>query len=210
MTTERKNHWEQVYSTKTPEEVSWYQKEAQPSLELIQSTGADPGQARIIDIGGGASVLTNNLLNSGFRHITVLDIARGALEAAKADIGQQKGQEITWIESDVLDWSLKADESPFDIWHDRAVFHFLTSPMDRKRYIEILNASVAAQAHAIIATFASDGPMRCSGLDVVRYSPESLHAELGDNWEIREARLVTHQTPWDAEQRFIYCLFRKL
>lgn len=200
-----KTHWEHIYETKAPTQVSWYQEHAQISLQFIQNTGIAK-TAQIIDIGGGASTFVDDLTVAGFQHITVLDVSATALQLAQHRLGSgAKG--ITWIEADITRANLPYQN--FDIWHDRAVFHFLTKVEDRQRYVQMVRHSVKPGGHVIVATFAPDGPERCSGLEVVRYSPETLHHEFGQGFEVVESTLETHHTPFNTEQKFIYCYCRK-
>jgi ubiquinone/menaquinone biosynthesis C-methylase UbiE len=202
---ERKEHWEEVYTTKKPTEVSWFQEHPGVSLELIQRTGVDTA-ANIIDVGGGASTLVDRLVASGFRHITVLDISAAALAVAQQRLAAA-GAAVTWLEADITQATLPRHS--YDLWHDRAVFHFLTQREDRQRYLEAVEQSVKSGGHVIVATFGPDGPTRCSGLEVVRYDPESLQREFGEGFELVESRLEAHQTPFGTGQNFIYCVFRK-
>lgn len=203
---ERKQHWESVYAMKTPTEVSWYQTHAAKSLEFIRRTGVDTS-ARIIDVGGGASTLVDDLLADGFRNLTILDVSSAALEAPRQRLGARAAQEVEWIEADITQAVLPRHH--FDLWHDRAVFHFLVDAEDRRRYVSAANEALKPGGHIIVATFAPDGPLRCSGLEVVRYSPEELHAEFGDAFELIESHEESHRTPFDTTQKFTYCLFRK-
>lgn len=201
---QRKTHWEGVYATKAPDAVSWYQPRARLSLELIGRIGvAVPG--RIIDVGGGASVLVDDLLDAGYQDVTVLDILGGALERARTRLGPRAG-EVAWVEGDVVEADLPA--AAFDVWHDRAVFHFLVDRGDRQAYVHTLRRALRPGGHAIIATFAEDGPERCSGLPVQRYSPQQLHAELGEAFTLLASEREEHRTPGGALQRFQYSLFR--
>lgn len=200
-----KSHWEQVYATKTPTQVSWYQVHAQTSLELIQRTGISR-TSPMIDVGGGASTLVDDLIDGGFQAITVLDISRAALQFAQQRLGV-RGARVTWIEADITQVDLPP--KAYEVWHDRAVFHFLTQPDDRRRYINAVRHSVRPGGHVIVATFALEGPERCSGLDVMRYSPERLHGEFGEDFELLTSMPETHHTPFGTEQRFIYCYCRR-
>jgi len=202
----RKSHWEGIYTTKTPTGVSWYQPHAAKSLELIKRTGVN-ASAQIIDVGGGASTLVDDLLAKGFRNLTVLDISPTALEAAQQRLGARAAQEVKWIEADITQAVLPRHH--FDVWHDRAVFHFLTEADDRRRYVNGASDALKPGGHIIMATFAADGARQCSGLNVIRYSPEKLHAELGGAFEIIESLEETHLTPFDTTQKFTYCLCRK-
>ncbi len=203
---ERKAHWESIYTMKTPTGVSWYQLHAAKSLELMKLTRVN-ASAHIIDVGGGASTLVDDLLTEGFRNLTVLDISTAALEVARQRLGARAAQEVTWIEADITQTVLPRHH--FDVWHDRAVFHFLTGADDRRRYVNAASDALKPGGHIIMATFAADGARRCSGLNVVRYSPEELHAELGEAFEIIESLEENHLTPFDTTQKFTYCLCRK-
>ncbi len=197
-------HWDQVYGSKSPDELSWFQREAAISLHFLRAAGATPA-SRIIDIGGGTSSLPRDLLNAGYKRITVLDISGKALERARLALGERRGQ-ITWIEADVTRTSL---DGPYDIWHDRAVLHFLTDPDDRARYREVLLGALAAEGQAIIATFAVDGPERCSGLPVVRYDATSITEALGPHFELVEIVTEQHVTPGGSVQRFVWFRLRR-
>jgi SAM-dependent methyltransferase len=204
ITTDRKNHWEHVYSTKAETGVSWYQDEPRLSLELIRAVAPAEG-GRIIDVGGGASVLVDRLLDLPFGEIAVLDIAETALGKARARLGERTGR-VRWVVADVIE---APELGTFDVWHDRAVFHFLTDADDRRSYVEVARKSVLEGGHLIIAAFADDGPKRCSDLDVCRYDADSLAAELGEAFSlVRQAR-ETHTTPWGTKQAFFYGVFRR-
>ena len=200
-----KTHWEHIYQTKVPTQVSWYQEHALQSLQLIANTDI-PKTAQIIDVGGGPSALVGDLLSNGYQHITVLDISAASLEAARQRLGL-RANKVTWLEADIL--QTKLSHYHYDLWHDRAVFHFLTNSEDRKRYVNAVREAVKPGGHVIVATFASDGPERCSGLSVVRYEPESLHNEFGDGFTLLDSAHEVHQTPFGTEQKFIYCYCRK-
>ncbi|HVC19751.1 MAG TPA: class I SAM-dependent methyltransferase [Vicinamibacterales bacterium] len=196
-----KQHWEHVYSTKSATEVSWFQREARVSLDLI--TRAAGPAAAILDAGGGTSTLVDGLLDRGYTGVTVLDIAAAALEAAQARLGSRAAR-VRWLAADLL-------RHPFarhglDVWHDRAVFHFLTSAADRQAYVAQVARAVRPGGHVIVATFAADGPTKCSGLDVCRYSPGALHAEFGAAFELLGKVFEEHVTPAGHLQRFQYCL----
>lgn len=199
------SHWERVYETKASNELSWYQMQPERSVQLICSTGAGP-TSRIIDVGGGDSTLVDALLDHGMPHVTVLDISGLALERARRRLGG-RASSVRWIQEDVTRAQL--DESAYDVWHDRAVFHFLTREDDRRRYVDVVRHAVKIGGHVIVATFAEDGPTRCSGLDVVRYSADSLHAEFGSEFELAEKTDEIHSTPWGADQHFVYCLCKR-
>jgi len=201
----RKEHWETVYQTKSTTEVSWFQEKPAKSLELIRDTGVGH-DAVIIDVGGGASTLADHLLSEGYRHITVLDISAKALESARQRLGE-RARDIQWVEGDITQVDLPP--ASCDIWHDRAVFHFLTEPEDRKRYRMVMERSLKPGGHVLLSTFASDGPVRCSGLEVVRYSVEGLRQELGDRYRLLKSLEETHKTPFETEQKFIYGHFQR-
>jgi len=200
----RKSHWETVYKTKAENEVSWYQEDPAPSLELIGLARPTPDTA-IVDIGGGASHLIDSLVARGFRRVTVLDISQAALDAAKARLGDA-ASEVEWVAADVTRWS---PAHSFDIWHDRAAFHFLTDPADRSAYMARLTQALAPRGHVVIGTFAIDGPEKCSGLPVNRYDAASLAGEFGEGFELVDSRRQDHATPWNAIQRFQFCVFRR-
>ena len=200
----RKDHWERVYQKQSPAEVGWYQAYPERSLKLINNACADT-HCRIIDVGGGTSILSKHLLDQGYRKLTVLDISGNSIEKAKSQLGAESNR-INWIEADVTKYSFKEQ---YDVWHDRAVFHFLTKAEERKRYINSLNQALKLNGHLIMATFSLDAPPKCSGLSVVRYSPETLQNELGDNFNLVESFSENHVTPSGVAQNFIYCRFIK-
>lgn len=202
---DRKDHWERVYSDKKSTEVSWYQQHPEYSLDLIKATGID-NAARIIDIGGGASTLIDFLLDAGYRNLSVLDIAHSAIEQAKLRLGE-RADKVQWLESDITEFS---PAETFDLWHDRAVFHFLSDEADRTSYVRTLTKAINPGAHVIIATFNLDGPEKCSGLEVVRYSPETLSAVLGENFQLVETSIEVHKTPRESSQSFVYCRFKRV
>jgi SAM-dependent methyltransferase len=197
-----KAHWEQVYTTKHPEQVSWYMSEPVISLELIRATGIGM-QDRIIDVGGGASVLVDRLVAQGRRHVAVLDISGAALAYARSRLADG-AQAVEWFEADVTAFS---PPHPFSLWHDRAVFHFLTTKDARTKYVAVLSAAVPPGGHVIMATFAKGGPDKCSGLDIVQYDAPSMCAELGDGFALQETREELHITPRQTEQKFMYFRF---
>jgi SAM-dependent methyltransferase len=201
----RQAHWQNVYTKKGENEVSWFQENPAPSLELIAQIGATSGSA-IIDVGGGASRLIDNLIDRGFDDVTVLDLSQAALEAAKARLGSRAAQ-VHWIVADATVWE---PTKTYDIWHDRAAFHFLTDDRDRAAYVARLERAVKVGGYAIIATFALDGPERCSGLPVVRYDPASLGQTLGRAFQLTDTRRHAHATPWGSDQSFQFSVFRRL
>jgi 2-polyprenyl-3-methyl-5-hydroxy-6-metoxy-1,4-benzoquinol methylase len=200
-----KAHWVRIYETLAPTELSWYQEHLRLSLELIHSTGASKA-AQIIDVGGGTSRLIDDLLAEGYQHVTVLDIAGTALELARQRLGARAAA-VTWVEADITMVELPRD--CYDVWHDRAVFHFLMQPEERRRYVETMRHAVRSDGYVIVATFALEGPTRCSGLNVVRYSPASLADEFGAEFELVKSTSELHRTPLGVEQAFLHCSFRK-
>lgn len=199
-----KNHWESVYSNKPSSTVSWYQAHATVSLRLIQACVPGP-EARILDVGGGASTLVDDLLLSGYQNLSVLDLSGEALAIARARL-KQRAESVIWYEGDVTRFALP--EASVDLWHDRAVFHFLVDAADRRTYLAQLSRSVKPGGHVIIATFAPDGPLQCSGLPVQRYSAQDLHAEFGSAFELINHLDEHHVTPGGSRQHFVYCHFR--
>ena len=197
-----KNHWESIYSAKDASEVSWYQREATVSIELIRQV-APTRTAAILDVGGGASTLVDSLVSLGYSDVTVLDIAASALATARARL-DAKAQRVRWIAGDVL--ALQLPDHSVDVWHDRAVFHFLLLPEDRRRYVEQVRRVLRPNGHVIIATFAEDGPTKCSGLPVARYDAAQLHDEFGDDFQLLSTIREEHVTPSGGHQRFRYCL----
>ncbi len=196
---DRKQHWDLVYAEKAEEAVSWYQSRPETSLALLHSTGIATTDA-VIDVGGGASRLVDALLQEGFSDVTVLDIAAEALEKSRARLKADAGK-VHWIAADVTGWQ---PQRRYRLWHDRAVFHFLTDPEDRVAYRRALESGLAPGGHALIASFALDGPERCSGLPVQRYAPETLAMELGAAFTLVSQRHETHTTPTGRLQRFQY------
>jgi len=202
---DRKQHWEKVYTTRATNTVSWFQEHAALSLRLIHKTGLGK-DAAIIDVGGGASTLVDDLAAEGYGDLTVLDLSATALALAKQRLGLH-AEAVHWMEGDITRAELPVNR--FDIWHDRAVFHFLTEPEDRKAYVEQVKRAVRQGGHVIIATFAEDGPEKCSGLPVRRYRPETLQAEFGDVLSLIEHQNEAHHTPSGIVQQFVHCRFRK-
>ncbi|WBL79355.1 class I SAM-dependent methyltransferase [Bradyrhizobium xenonodulans] len=201
---DRSTHWDNVYATKGEAEVSWFQDSPTISLEMIRAADPAPG-ARVIDIGGGASRLVDALLQHGYRDLAVLDLSANALDAAKRRIGHAAST-VDWMVADATTWQ---PAKTYDIWHDRAAFHFLTEARDRAAYVARLRSAVAPGGHVIIATFAPDGPEKCSGLPVQRHDSASLAAELGPEFELVETRSETHHTPWNSTQAFQFSRFRR-
>jgi 2-polyprenyl-3-methyl-5-hydroxy-6-metoxy-1,4-benzoquinol methylase len=199
-----KEHWERLYHAKTPTKVSWYQPEARLSRDLIRRVAPDR-DAPIIDVGGGASTLVDGLLDAGYEAVTVLDLAPSALALAQERLGP-RAERVRWLAANVLDVQLRA--TTYAVWHDRAVFHFLTRPGDRARYVAQTRRAVRPGGHVIVASFALEGPTRCSGLDVVRYSPDTMHAEFGAGFTLLDSVQEDHHTPSGVTQAFVYCLCR--
>lgn len=203
-TSERQAHWEGVYSAKTPGEVSWFQARPDISLDLIDRAGTLFGDS-IVDVGGGASNLVDNLLAAGRTSIIVLDISAAAFTHARSRLGA-RANDVSWIVADVMQWR---PSNRVAIWHDRAVLHFLTEAADQQQYAARLREALAPTGWAIIAGFAPGGPTKCSGLDVVQHDSDSLARLLGNGFELVETRDEIHRTPWQAEQAFRYHLFRR-
>ena len=200
----RKAHWENVYTTKSEKEVSWFQENPAPSLELIALAGLH-ADARIIDIGGGASRLVDALVGQKIGQVTVLDLSAAALDAAKKRLGDS-GAAVEWVIADVTTWE---PSQAYDLWHDRAAFHFLTDASDRSAYVRHLKKAVRSDGHVIIGTFALDGPERCSGLPIMRYDEGMLGAILGTDFRLIDSRRHDHATPWGVVQRFQFSTFRR-
>jgi SAM-dependent methyltransferase len=200
----RSAHWENVYKTKGEREVSWFQQHPAPSLDLIALTGVS-ARAAIIDIGGGASRLVDALVERQTGQITILDLSKMALDAAKARLGN-KAANVRWEVADVTKWD---PAQAYELWHDRAAFHFLTSPADQSAYVDRLKKALAPGGYVIIGTFALDGPERCSGLPIVRHDAASLSEILGTDFKLIDARRHDHATPWGALQRFQFSTFRR-
>ena len=203
---ERHAHWDSVYESKGEHEVSWFEESPTLSLELIRATGVGT-EASIIDIGGGASRLVDARVHEGYGAITVLDISERALERAKARLDVPSAANIKWVAADVTAWE---PDQAYDVWHDRATFHFLTDPKDRSAYAERVLRTVRPGGHVIIGTFAPDGPERCSGLPVVRYDSATISKILGPSFGLSESRTHAHKTPTGAIQRFQFNHFQRL
>jgi 2-polyprenyl-3-methyl-5-hydroxy-6-metoxy-1,4-benzoquinol methylase len=196
-----KTHWEKVYATKAPETVSWYRPHLETSLALIERAAA-VYSASIIDVGGGESTLVDDLLARGHGNITVLDVSRTAIEVTKKRLGLA-AEHVRWLVDDVTRADLS--NSAYDVWHDRAVFHFLTEPDQRAAYVQNVARSVKRDGHVIVSTFGPEGPMKCSGLDVVRYDADSLHDQFGAHFRLVESSKELHRTPFGTTQQFLYC-----
>jgi len=201
---DRQAHWQRVYEEKPDDQVSWFQAHPTVSLALIGETGLGP-DARILDVGGGASRLVDHLIAQGFRAITILDIAQAALERVRRRLGQ-RAEGVAWVVADITGW---APPASFDLWHDRAVFHFLTDPADRAAYAAVMAATVPGGGQAIIATFAPDGPERCSGLPVCRYDAQGLAAQFALPFELVNERTEDHRTPAGKIQHFQFVRLRR-
>ena len=199
----RAKHWDNTYARRGTKGVSWFQAVPAPSLHMIDALGI-PRAARVIDVGGGASSLVDHLIARGFTDLTVLDISEVSLGAARARVGDQAP--VSWLHKDVLAWRPRRR---FDLWHDRAVFHFLVDPADQQRYLATLGAALAPAGAAIIATFAPDGPDHCSGLPVARYSADDLTALLGEAFAVVDASREEHTTPTGAIQPFTWVAARR-
>jgi 2-polyprenyl-3-methyl-5-hydroxy-6-metoxy-1,4-benzoquinol methylase len=196
-----KQHWERVYQTKAADAVSWYREHLDTSLDLIAEALPDH-EAAIIDIGGGEATLVDDLLAQGYRQLTVLDISTAAIEVAKQRLGHQAAQ-VMWLAADILQASLP--EQHFDLWHDRALFHFLTTTEQRAAYVHQLTRALKPGGHVIIATLSLQGPEQCSGLDVLRYDAASLLHALGPRFDLIDSALELHRTPFGTTQSFTYC-----
>jgi 2-polyprenyl-3-methyl-5-hydroxy-6-metoxy-1,4-benzoquinol methylase len=199
-----RSHWERVYATKDPREVSWFRPHLERSLELIERAAPDRG-ASILDVGAGESTLVDDLLRRGYANITVLEISKTALDALKERVGEA-GAAVQWICGDVTETALQ--EAGFDLWHDRAVFHFLTEAGQRRAYVEQVRRALKPGGSLIVSTFGPSGPERCSGLTTMRYDASSLGSELGDRFRLVESSLDLHETPSGAEQQFLSCWYR--
>lgn len=199
-----RSHWENVYTTKAPDAVSWYSPHLGTSLELIEKV-APARSTSIIDVGGGESTLVDDLLARGYQNITVLDVSPTAIEVTKRRLGQA-AERVQWAISDIT----KAELPPnsYDLWHDRAVFHFLRTMDERVAYVRQVAKAVRSGGHVLVSTFGPEGPAKCSGLEVVRYDAESLHAEFGVRFRLLESLKELHETPFGTTQQFLYCLCR--
>jgi len=198
----RKNHWETVYKTKNPDQVSWTQEVPKTSLDFIHSFGVDK-TARIIDIGGGDSKLVDYLVDAGFENITVLDISAKALEKAQQRLGD-KAEKVNWVVSDITEFR---PNTTFDIWHDRATFHFLTTKEQVTKYLEIARESI--NGYMIIGTFSNNGPTKCSGLDIKQYDEQTLTAEFQNDFDKLKCIMEDHITPFNTTQNFLFCSFKR-
>jgi len=200
-----KAHWEQRYATRAVDQVSWYQAQPSVSLRLIEQTGLRL-EARLIGVGGGASTLAAYLLERGYRHLTVLDVSGAALQAAQARLGARAAR-VTWQQADIREVELPA--ATYDLWHDRALLHFLTDPADQQRYVRLLARALRPDGHVILAAFAPEGPPRCSGLEVQRYDTVRLQGLLGPAFHLRETVRETHLAPGGVAQAFMYAWLQR-
>lgn len=197
-------HWEKIYSEKAPDAVSWYRPHLEKSLALIEQLA--PGHsASIIDVGGGESTLIDDLLAHGYENITVLDISQTAIDASRRRLGSDS-ERVSWLVADIS--GVELQPSVYDVWHDRAVFHFLTGASDRAAYVRQVARAVRRGGHVIVSTFGPEGPMKCSGLDVVRYDAQSLYQEFGAYFRLLGSSIELHRTPFGTVQQFLYCYCR--
>jgi len=194
---ERKTHWDDVYNNKSPDDVSWFQQDPATSLRMISDTGVE-FDAAIIDVGGGASVLVDRLLDEGYNNLSVLDISNSSLQHAQQRLGE-RAKNISWIAADVTKF---LPPRQYRVWHDRAVFHFLTQKSDRQKYVVSLKNSIPVGGHVLISTFAIGGPEKCSGLDIVQYDAQKLLGQLGGHFTLNNETTETHITPGGGEQKF--------
>ncbi len=201
----KKEHWEKVFETKAETEVSWYQPNPSSSLEFFVSNNI-PKDARIIEVGGGDSYVVDHLLELGYLNITLLDISAKAIERIKARLGD-KANDVVFIVIDVLDFK---PEQQFDVWHDRASFHFLTSEDDIEKYREITSNSVVQNGYLFLGTFSVNGPEKCSGLPITQYSDAQFKAVFSPNFELLNSFTIDHETPFDTVQNFIFCTLKKI
>lgn len=198
-------HWENVYQTKSSTDVSWYEPDPKQSLDLILDAAGEK-RGKVIDVGGGQSFLVDRLLDSGFKQVAVLDISSAAIEATKARLGERASQ-VEWMVADITQAETLGE---FDIWHDRAVFHFITDPDDRRHYVDLLKRSLPIGGHFVAGTFAKGGPEKCSGLPICQYDQPTMHAELGPSFKPLNCVDYMHSTPTGKLQHFFYGIFRRV
>jgi 2-polyprenyl-3-methyl-5-hydroxy-6-metoxy-1,4-benzoquinol methylase len=198
-----RQHWDEIYSSEAPQEVSWFCPHLETSLALIERAASER-DAAILDVGGGASTLVDDLLDHGYRNVTVLDISQSALQAAQKRLGE-RSRLAQWVCADVMKASLPIQA--YNVWHDRAVFHFLTQAEERRDYVRSVASLLKAGGHVIVSTFGPEGPTQCSGLDVMRYDSDSLQAEFGPRFRLVESVTELHLTPVGTTQQFLYCHF---
>ena len=199
-----RTHWEKIYTTKARHQVSWYRPHLETSLALIKRAAGDR-TASVIDVGGGESTLVDDLLEQGFQNITVLDVSHVAIDVNKTRLGE-RARGVQWIVADIT--QVELDPRAYDVWHDRAVFHFLTAQEQRTAYVRQVSRSVRSGGYVIVSTFGPEGPTKCSGLDVVRYDADSLHDQFGARFHLVESSKEIHQTPFGTTQQFLYCYCR--
>jgi SAM-dependent methyltransferase len=199
-----KTHWDKVYTTKAPDAVSWYRAHLETSLALIERA-VDSCSASIIDVGGGESTLVDDLLLRGYNNITVLDVSQSAIGLTKRRLGAA-AEQVRWLVADIT--KIELEPGAYDLWHDRAVFHFLTDREQRTAYVRQVARSVEPGGHIIVSTFGPEGPTKCSGLEVTRYDAESLHREFGARFRLIESSKEVHHTPFGTTQQFLYCYCR--
>ena len=197
-------HWESIYSEKASDAVSWYSPHLETSLALIEKSGAGKSTA-VIDVGGGESTLVDDLLARGYEDVTVLDVSQTAMDVCRKRLGQASTR-VCWLAADIL----KAELIPaaYDVWHDRAVFHFLTDASDQAAYVRQVTKAMKAGGHVIVSTFGPQGPTKCSGLDIVRYNAESMQSRFGERFYLLDSFMELHRTPFGTIQQFLFCRFR--
>lgn len=199
-----KRHWDAVYTTKPTDRVSWFRPHLDRSLAFLDAAKISP-DAGVLDVGGGASTFVDDLLERGYSNVTVLDLSDAALEAARDRLGERASR-VRWICADITE--VRLPERAYAFWHDRAVFHFLREPAARARYVEAVRRALVPGGHIVVATFGPQGPEKCSGLEVMRFTPEAIHAEFGDEFARIASTTELHNTPWGSEQEFVYCYCR--
>jgi len=197
-------HWDAIYGDKGAQDVSWYRPHLDRSLRFIDNAGLS-ADAAILDVGGGASTLVDDLLDRGFSNLTVLDISETAIAQARTRLGP-RAESVNWLAGDIT--QVKLPEAHFDFWHDRAVFHFLVESAARQRYVTTVLHALKPNGHIVVATFGPSGPDRCSGLPVARYSAEGIHGQFGNEFRKIGSDTEVHRTPWGGEQEFVYCYCR--
>ena len=201
-----REHWEKVYQSKPADSVSWFQERALLSLQLIRNTGVLLS-APIIDVGGGASMLVDDLIADGYSNLTVLDLSSAAIDATRKRLGSGRSEKVQWLVADILE--IELDVHAYAVWHDRALFHFLTEKEERQKYVHAAINALKPGGYLIVATFSENGPIRCSGLPARRYSADELHAEFGDSFDLVRHEKESHVTPSGGTQEFVYCCFQK-
>ena len=199
-----RRHWEKIYTTRAPEQVSWYRPHLETSLALIKRARTRRSTA-IIDVGGGESTLFDDLLAHGYENLSVLDVSQTAIDVTKKRLGPA-AETVNWLVGDITEVQLALNA--YDVWHDRAVFHFLTSTEERAAYVRQVAHAVRPGGHVIISTFGPEGPTKCSGLDVERYDADSLHEQFGVRFRLLDSAKELHQTPFGTTQQFLYCYCR--